>query len=33
MTGEFPIFQKGSNTLSWNGTVESVSVKNYSRWI
>lgn len=33
MVGEFPIFNKGNNTLSWEGTVESVRVKNYSRWL
>lgn len=33
MVGEFPIFNKGNNTLSWTGTVESVRVKNYSRWL
>lgn len=33
MIGEFPVFNKGNNTLSWSGTVESISVKNYSRWV
>lgn len=33
MIGEFPIFEKGSNTISWSGTVESVTVKRYSRWV
>lgn len=33
MIGEFPIFNKGNNTLSWDGAVESIRVKNYSRWI
>lgn len=33
MIGEFPIFNKGNNTLSWDGAVESIRVKNYSRWL
>lgn len=33
MIGEFPIFNKGNNTLSWSGTVESIKVKRYSRWV
>ena len=33
MNGEFPIFQKGNNTLSWSGTVTKISVKRYSRWL
>lgn len=33
MIGEFPILNKGSNTLSWSGLVESIYVKNYSRWV
>ena len=33
MIGEFPVFTKGNNTLSWSGTVESIKVKKYSRWV
>ena len=33
MGGDFPIFQKGNNTLSWSGTVTSVSITKYSRWL
>lgn len=33
MVGEFPVFNKGNNTLSWTGNVESIRVKNYSRWL
>lgn len=33
MVGEFPVFNKGNNTLSWSGTVENITVKNYSRWV
>ena len=33
MDGEFPIFEKGSNTISWNGNVERISITKYSRWL
>lgn len=33
MMGDFPVFEKGSNVLSWSGTVESVHIKRYSRWL
>ena len=33
MTGDFPTFKKGANTLSWSGTVESIQIKRYSRWL
>ena len=33
MTGNFPIFEKGNNTLSWSGAVESIRIKRYSRWL
>lgn len=33
MSGEFPIFEKGNNVFSWNGAVESVQIKKYSRWL
>ena len=33
MSGDFPIFQKGNNTLSWSGTVTSISITKYSRWL
>lgn len=33
MDGDFPILKKGNNVLSWNGTVDSVRVKRYSRWL
>lgn len=33
MIGEFPIFEKGNNTLSWSGTVESIKIDKYSRWL
>lgn len=33
MIGEFPIFKKGNNEISWYGTVESLEVKKYSRWL
>ena len=33
MVGEFPIFEKGNNTISWSGTVESIQITKYSRWL
>lgn len=33
MIGEFPIFEKGNNVLAWSGTVESIQIKKYSRWL
>lgn len=33
MVGEFPIFEKGNNVISWIGTVEHIQVKRYSRWL
>ena len=33
MIGEFPVFEKGNNVLSWSGTVESIQIKHYSRWL
>ena len=33
MVGDFPVLQKGVNTLSWSGTVDRISVKRYSRWL
>ena len=33
MWGDFPIFEKGNNTLAWSGTVESIRIKRYSRWL
>ena len=33
MKGEFPVFEKGNNTLSWSGTIESIQIKRYSRWL
>lgn len=33
MLGEFPILKKGANTISWSGTVESIRIKRYSRWL
>lgn len=33
MNGEFPVFEKGDNILSWSGTVESIRIKRYSRWL
>ena len=33
MNGDFPIFQKGNNTLAWSGTVTSITITKYSRWL
>ena len=33
MYGEFPIFEKGNNTIAWSGSVESIRIKKYSRWV
>lgn len=33
MIGEFPIFQKGNNTVSWSGAVKSIKIEKYSRWL
>lgn len=33
MTGDFPILEKGNNVISWSGTVESLSIMRYSRWL
>ena len=33
MIGDFPIFKKGENKVSWSGTVERISIKRYSRWL
>lgn len=33
MNGDFPIFEKGNNTISWSGTVTSITITKYSRWL
>lgn len=33
MVGEFLVLEKGVNTLSWDGTVTSLQIKRYSRWL
>ncbi len=33
MNGDFPIFEKGNNTLSWNGAITSITITKYSRWL
>lgn len=33
MMGEFPIFEVGNNSVAWDGTVESIKIKAYSRWL
>ena len=33
MRGYFPILEKGNNVISWVGTLESIQIKRYSRWL
>ena len=33
MRGDFPILEKGNNTISWIGELESIQIKRYSRWL
>lgn len=33
MNGNFIILEKGSNTLSWTGSISSIEIKLFSRWI
>ena len=33
MVGDFPVFAKGNNVLSWSGDVQSIRIKRYSRWL
>lgn len=33
MIGEFPIFEKGINAITWSGAVESIRITKYSRWL
>lgn len=33
MTGDFPVFGKGTNVITWSGTIEKLSVRHYSRWL
>lgn len=33
MTGEFPVFSVGENTISWNGEVTSITIDPKSRWL
>lgn len=33
MKGDFPVFEKGDNVLSWSGAVESIRIRRYSRWL
>ena len=33
MVGDFPVFEKGNNVLTWSGTIESIRIKRYSRWL
>lgn len=33
MNGDFPIFKKGKNTITWNGTITKIEISNFSRWL
>lgn len=33
MSGDFPVFEKGNNVISWSGAVESIQITKYSRWL
>lgn len=33
MYGDFPVFAKGNNTIAWSGTVTSIQISKYSRWV
>lgn len=33
MAGEFPVLEKGDNVFTWGGTIESIRIKRYSRWL
>lgn len=33
MTGEFPIFKEGKNTIAWNGAITSIKISSKSRWL
>ena len=33
MTGEFPVFQLGENTISWTGSLTRIRIQPKSRWL
>lgn len=33
MYGDFPVFKKGNNTISWNGAIEGIKIERYNRWL
>ena len=33
MIGDFPVFAKGLNKISWSGDVETIRIQRYSRWL
>ena len=33
MEGEFPIFEKGINVITWSGTITYLQITKYSRWL
>lgn len=33
MSGEFPTFEPGQNTIAWSGTINSIIINSQSRWL
>lgn len=33
MSGDFPVFERGVNVITWWGRLESIQIKKYSRWL
>ena len=33
MNGDFPLLKKGLNVITWSGSLSSLRIKNYSRWL
>lgn len=33
MSGEFPVFETGKNTITWEGIITSLSISSKSRWL
>ena len=33
MSGEFPTLEAGANTITWDGSLQSIGVSQYSRWL
>ena len=33
MDGDFPVFAKGKNVISWSGSVDKIEITHFSRWL